>query len=126
MEQNVDRGSIWILMFVLAFAVVIIDERLLRVLVAFVPALLLAQRALHSPVGAREDPAEEADRREDRGTRGAIDELLRHIREFYLTCHLLGSGKMSPEEAVEQSGKVERELNRLLARVNRSARTRGT
>lgn len=126
MEQKVDTGSIWILMFVLAFAVVIIDERWLRVMVAFVPALLLAQRALHSPIGAEKDPEDGGERRTDRETRAAIDELLRHIREFYLTCHLMGSGKMSPEEAVEQSAQVERELNRLLARVNRGARARNT
>ena len=122
MEQKVDTGSVVILMFVLAFAVVIIDERWLRVLVAVVPALLLAQRALTAPVGAREEGGGGGDRRVDGDTRRAIDELLRHIREFYLTCHLIGSGKMSADEAVEEAAKKERELNRLLARVTDSAR----
>ena len=122
MEEKRDVGSVVILMFVLAFAVVIIDERWLRVLVAAVPALLLAQRALSAPVGAPKPPVGAAGHKIQGETRGAIDELLRHIREFYLTCHLMGTGKLSPEEAVEETSRKERELNRLLARVTDIAR----
>ena len=39
--QKGDVGSVVLLMFVLAFGVVIVDERWLRVLVAIVPALSL-------------------------------------------------------------------------------------
>ncbi len=123
MERNRDVGSVVILIFILAFAVVIIDERLLRVLVAVVPTLLMAQRALYAPMGAKEVPTGAADRRMDRDTRLAIDELLRHIREFYLTVHLIGSGSISADEAVEEASKKERELNRLLAKVTDSARS---
>ena len=123
MERNRDVGSVVILIFILAFAVVIIDERLLRVLVAVVPTLLLAQRALYAPMGSKEVRTGAADRRMDRDTRSAIDELLRHIREFYLTVHLIGSGSISADEAVEEATKKERELNRLLAKVTDSARS---
>ena len=123
MEQKGDVGSVVILMFVLAFAVVIIDERWLRVLVAVVPALLLAQRALSAPVGAGQDRVGAVERRMDDETRSAVDELLRHIREFYLTCHLIGSGRISADEAVEEASKKERDLNRLLARVTDRARS---
>lgn len=123
MEQKGDIGSVVILMFVLAFAVVVVDERWLRTLVAVVPALLLAQRAVSVPVGTRDTRTIDSDRRMDDVTRSAIDDLLRHIREFYLTCHLIGSGKISADEAVEEASKKERELNRLLARVTDSARS---
>ena len=119
-----DRASIFLFLFVLAFAVILVDERWLRVAVAFVPALLLVQKALDAE--RRRVEAEVrvgmSDRRVDDGTRTAVDELLRHIREFYLTCHLMGMGKMSPDEAVEKSARQEQQLNRLLAQVTDGVR----
>jgi hypothetical protein len=122
MMQKNDIGGVLILLFVLAFAVVIVDERFLRVLVAVVPALLLAQKALAGGSGGDEEKVGAADRRSDPDTRGSIDELLRHIREFYLTCHLMGSGNLDPDEAVETVATQEMELNRLLAKVTDGAR----
>ena len=122
--QKGDVGSVVLLMFVLAFGVVIVDERWLRVLVAIVPALLLAQRAMSVPAQKEEDVGM-ADRRDDLDTRGAIDELLRLIREFYLTCHLMGAGKMDSEDAMEKVAAQEKDLNRLLARVTDWARGKG-
>jgi len=118
-----DVGSVVLLLCVLAFAVVIVDERMLRFLIAVVPALLLAQRAAGG-TGADEPTVGAADRRDDFDTRGSIDELLRHIREFYLTCHLMGSGKIHPEDAVEKVVHQESQLNQLLARVTDAARKR--
>ena len=113
-----DFGSIILLLGVLAFAVVIVDERWLRVAVAFVPTLLLVQRASEAgrEVAEREAQAGAADRRGDDVMRSAVDDLLKHIRAFYLTCHLIGSGSMSSDEAVEKTARQEKELNRLLAR----------
>ncbi len=124
--QKGDVASIILLIGVLAFAVVIIDERWLRVAVAFLPTLLLVQRAMNAGRGEQQvaAPTGVADRRLDEETRGAVDELLRHIREFYLTCHLTGTGKMSPDEALENAAKQEKQLNRLLARVTDTARSR--
>ncbi len=120
-----DTGSVLILMFVLAFAVVVIDERFLRTAVAFVPGLLLMQRAMsgggsdeHStPVGA-------ANRRFDGSMRGSVEELLRYIREFYLTCHMWGTGKIDGEEAAEKASEMETKLNQLLAQVTDDAKTK--
>ena len=119
--QKGDTGTVVLLLCVLAFAVVIVDEWWLRALVAFVPALLLTQRALGGS-GQEEVLVGAADRRGDEDMRGSIEELLRHIREFYLTCHLMGSGKMDPNEAAEKTAQQEKQLNRLLAEVTDSAR----
>lgn len=121
--QKGDFGSVLLLLLVLAFAVVLVDERWLRVLIAVVPALLLAQRALGG-VEAETTKVGAADRRLDAATRGSVDELLRHIREFYLTCHLMGTGKMDPDEAVEKVAQQELQLNRLLAHVTDGARSK--
>jgi hypothetical protein len=123
------KGDVWsiiLLLGVLAFAVVIVDERWLRVAVAFLPTLLLVQRAV---TAGREEAEREvrvgaANRRVDDSMRSAVDDLLKEIREFYLTCHLLGSGRMSADEAVEKTSRQEKELNRLLARVTDTARAR--
>ena len=122
--QKGDVGSVVLLMFVLAFGVVIVDERWLRVLVAIVPALLLAQRAILAQ-GQKEEQVGAEDRRDDLDTRGAIDELIQFIREFYLTCHLMGAGKMDSEDAMEKVAAQEKDLNRLLARVTDGARRKG-
>ncbi len=123
--QKQDTGSILILMFVLAFAVVFIDERFLRTAVALLPALLLMQRALSRGrseksgglVGA-------ANRRFDSSMRGSVDELLKYIREFYLTCYMLGTGKMTNGEAIENASEMEVKLNQLLAQVTEEARVK--
>ncbi len=122
--QKQDSGSVLILMFVLAFAVVVIDERFLRAAVAFVPGLLLMQRAI-SAGGSKEHTGlvGAANRRFDPTMRGSVDELLRYIREFYLTCHMLGTGKMTSDEAVESTSEMEKNLNQLLARVTEGAKT---
>ncbi len=123
MEKG-DVGSVLILLGVLGFAVIIVDERWLRFLIAVVPALLLAQQALHGSARGKADWVGAGERRQDSSTRDSIDELLRHIREFYLTCHLMGSGRMTSDEALEKAALQEKDLNRLLARVTDDARIR--
>jgi hypothetical protein len=118
-------ASIVLLILVLSFAVVIVDERWLRVAIAFVPALLLAQQGIRAADRGEEESASGwADRRTDPQMRDSVDELLRHIREFYLTCHMMGTGKLSPDDAVEKAAQQELQLNRLLARVTDGAKTR--
>lgn len=116
-----EKSDLWEVMFlllVLAFALVIVEERWLRVAVAFVPSLLLAQRALRGAAGVSGHGLPKGEeRRVDEETRRAVDELLRHIREFYLTVHLVGSGRMDSEEATEKIAELEGKLNRLLARI---------
>lgn len=124
MEKH-DVIEVLVILFVLAFAVVVVEERWLRVAVAVVPALLLAQRSLAaSKVEAPTAPVGAADRRMDGATRTAVDQLLWQVREFYLTCHLMGSGKMTSDEAVEKTAKLEKELNKILASVTEGARVR--
>ena len=124
--KKADVASIVLLIFVLSFAVIIVDERWLRVAIAFVPALLLAQQGLRATNRSEEeeDASGWANRRNDLEMRGAVDELLRHIREFYLTCHMMGTGKLSPDDAVEKAAQQELQLNQLLARVTDGAKAR--
>jgi len=123
--KKADLASVVLLILVLSFAVVIVDERWLRVAIAVVPALLLAQQGLRAPPEEEDEAASGwTDRRKDLEMRSAVDELLRHIREFYLTCHMMGTGKLSPDEAVEKAAQQELQLNRLLARVTDGAKAR--
>ncbi len=125
MEKH-DVFEVGLFLFVLAFAVIVVEERWLRMAVAVVPALLLAQRSLYGPGGGKEEevPSGASDRRMDKETRTAIDQLLWQVREFYLTCHLMGTGKMTTDEAVEKTAKLEKELNRILASITDGARVR--
>ncbi len=86
---------------------------------AFVPAMLLAQRALGAegtPVGGAVGHGQ-GERRADALSRQHLEDFLSQFREFYTTCHLLGSGEISSDEALKRTTDMERGLNRLLARV---------
>jgi hypothetical protein len=125
--KKADVALIVLLILVLSLAVVIVDHRWLRLAIAFVPTLLLAYQGLRAADrSGRESTSGEADRRKDLEMRAYVEELLRHIREFYLTCHMMGTGRMSPDDAVEKAAQQELELNRLLARVTDRAKAMAT
>jgi hypothetical protein len=65
-----------------------------------------------------------ANRRFDSSMRGSVDELLKYIREFYLTCYMLWTGKMTNDEALENASEMEVKLNQLLAQVTEEARVK--
>jgi hypothetical protein len=122
--QENDVVTILFMLALLTFAVVLVDERWLRTAIAFVPAMLIVQRALgaaRSRKGAESDGSA-SDRREDGDVRGHVEELLRHFREFYSTCHLMGTGLMAPDDAERRASDLEKELNRLLARIMDTAK----
>lgn len=121
MQQKNALGDILFMAALILFAVVLVDERWIRTAVALVPVLLLAQRALNGPPAAPLATGA-AERREDPEVRTHIEELLKHFREFYTTCHLMAGGKLEPEEARDLAGGIERRLNELLAEVTEGAR----
>lgn len=125
MEKN-ETLSVGLMVLLLAFAVVIVDDRWVRAVIALLPALMLAQRALaHARAPAEPEEEEDpADRREDHEVRGYVDELLKHFREFYTTCHLMGTGVLTPQAAEQRATSLERELNRLLATITRVTRAK--
>ncbi|HSG08849.1 MAG TPA: hypothetical protein VLA36_10860 [Longimicrobiales bacterium] len=119
-----DSFEVFFMVVLLAFAVVLVDERWLRTAVAVLPALVLAQRALGMSNGARTAQAPEDERRRDEEIRTYIDRLLKHFREFYATCHLVGARVLTTEAAEERANNLEKELNKLLAEIIEAARTR--
>lgn len=129
MDGN-EKLSVFLMVVLLAFAVVLVDERLLRTAIAVLPALMLAQKALG--VGRPREAAAEPpsvltgqERRHDEEVRGYIEQLLKHFREFYTTCHLMGVNVLTIEAAEERANNLERDLNQLLARVTATARAHG-
>ena len=129
MEKG-DKLTIVLLLALVAFAVIIVDERWLRAAIAFVPALLLAQRAMLSvdvaeppPLTGHAAQAASDERRADTDVRGHIDELLKSFREFYTTCHLMATGNLEPDEAKDLAAGIERRLNKLLAEITDASRS---
>jgi hypothetical protein len=117
-EKKSDNGTVITLLLVLAFAVILVDDVAIRVAIALLPALLLAQRAMDAGGGSNLNPSFTGpDRRRDPDTRASVDELLGHVREFYLTVHMAGAGTIDSEEMLARTSKVERKLNQLLARL---------
>jgi len=114
--------TILFMMALLTFAVVLVDERWLRTAIAFVPAMLIVQRALGYSEAAPAPRTGAADRREDMEVRTHIEQLLQHFREFYSTCHLMATGLIQPDEAEKRASELEMRLNRLLARITEEAR----
>ncbi len=126
MDRN-ERISVLLMVVLLAFAVVLVDERLLRTGLAVLPALMLAQKALGmgqpAPVVEPVTPLDE--RRHDEEMRRHVEQLLKHFREFYTTCHLMSVNVLTIEAAEERATNLERDLNQLLGRITETARARG-
>jgi hypothetical protein len=122
-QQN-DKTTVFFMLTVMAFAIVLVDDRWVRVGLGLLPALLLAERALMGSGVGEEPRIGAADRRDDGAVRGYIDDLLKHFREFYTTCHLMAGGQLEPEEAKDLAAGIERRLNALLAEITDAARER--
>ena len=129
MESQNDKPTVFFMVAVMAFAIVLVDDRWVRVGLGLLPALLLAQRALQGSglggvserrIGAAERGPSE--RRGDDQVRGHIDDLLKHFREFYTACHLMSVGQREPAEAKDLVPGIERRLNTLLAQITETAK----
>jgi len=128
-ESQNDKPTVFFMVAVMAFAIVLVDDRWVRVGLGLLPALLLAQRALQGPGvgrpsetrGGAAEPAA-AERRSADQIRGYIDDLLKHFREFYTTCHLMSGGQLAPGEAKDLAAGIERRLNTLLAQITETAK----
>lgn len=120
------NGTIFVEVALLTIIVLLVDEALLRAFMAFVPAMLLAQRALSAAGDSAGESVRsgQAERRVDDPVRKHIDDFLTQFREFYATCHLLGSGEISSGEALERTTQLERNLNQLLAQVTAATKAR--
>ena len=115
MNDKPQTGTILFEVALLTIVVFLVDEWLIRGALAFIPAMLLAQRALDS-AGAKASDGLTGD------PGGAsigehIKKLQSIFREFYTTCHLMGSGGITSEEALERTSDLEKDLNRLLDEV---------
>lgn len=127
MDKN-EQISVFLMVVLLAFAVVLVEERWLRTAVTVLPALMLAQKALGVGRPA-EAPAAvltpDDDQRHDREMRAHVEQLLKHFREFYTTCHLMSVNVLTVEAAEERANNLERDLNQLMGRITATARERG-
>jgi len=113
--QASDKPTILFMLGVMAFAIVLVDDRWVRVGLGLLPALLLAQRALAGSGVGGEPVRPEADRRKSSSIRDDIQELLKLIREFYQTCHMVAVGQLEPSKAKAKAQVVERRLNLMMA-----------
>lgn len=108
---------------VLLLVVSFVEVGWMRAALSLVPAALLAYPPFRAQVGGGVEPRERGpERRRDGIMRDAVDELLQHIRAFYLTCHLMATGRLSPDDAVEKVAQQELQLNQLFARVTDQAK----
>jgi hypothetical protein len=120
MEKKPETGTILFEVFLLTVVVLMVDEWMIRGALAFIPAMLLAQRALDAgSTKASENLTAMFDRRSDEPVREHVAKLLEHFRQFYATCHLMGSGGITPEEALHRTHDLEKDLSRLLNEVTK-------
>ncbi len=113
MTDKPQTGTIMFEVALLTVVVFLVDEWLIRGALAFIPAMLLAQRALDS--AAAKASAGLAGGQGD--LRGPINKLEAIIREFYAMCHLMGSEGITSEQALERTNELEKDLTRLLDEV---------
>ena len=120
MNEKPAMGTILFEVVLLTVVVLLVDEWLIRGALAFIPAMLLAQRALDAGSNkASEGSTSLHDRRSDAPVREHVTRLLEHFRQFYATCHLMGSGGITPEEALHRTHDLEKDLSQLLDEVTK-------
>lgn len=123
-----EKATVGLVLFevaLLAGVLAFVDDTLIRVGLGFVPAMLLAQRALDITPGPGEIRVRGVggvDRRRNHLVRDYVDVLLQRVREFYAACHLLRSRQISQEEATERIHAIEQDLDRILGEVTRASR----
>ena len=116
MTSGNDKTTVFFMLGVMTFAIILVDDRWVRAGLGLLPALLLAQRAvLGMGIGATGTGRPEAERRTDAGVRARIQELLKLIRDFYTTCHMVAVGQLEPSKAKAKAQVVERRLNQMMA-----------
>jgi hypothetical protein len=116
-QQQNDKVTVLFMLGVMTFAVILVDDRWVRAGLSLLPALLLAQRAVMGVGVGHAGPPEGDDRRSDTGVRDRIHELLKLIREFYTTCHMVAVGQLEPSKAKAKAQVVERRLNTMMAEM---------
>ena len=112
-----EKGIILFEVALIALAVVLVDDLAVRVAMAMVPAMLLAQRAMAPKVSTstRVGAANRTgDGGQDETTQNNVAELLTLLREFYSTCHMFGKEEISAVEAQVRTAALEKKLNQLL------------
>lgn len=124
MQQTNDKPTVLFMLVVMAFAIILVDDRWVRAGLGLLPALLLAQRALMgSGLGqargedASDGNSRDSERRADNSIREQIQELLKLIREFYTTCHMVAVGQLEPAKAKAKAQIVERKLNTMMGHM---------
>ena len=115
MSRKPETGTFLFEVALLTLVVFLVDEWLIRGALAFIPAMLLAQRALDTAKAP--EGWTPADQGSPAAIKGPIEKLLRVFREFYSTCHLVGSGGITPDEAHQRTMDLEKDLNRLMDEV---------
>ncbi len=120
MSDKPATGTILFEVALLTVVVLLVDEWLIRGALAFIPAMLLAQRALDAG-GSR--ASEDLSSTNDLGTpvREHVAKLLEYFQKFYTTCGLMGSGKITPEEALQRTRDLEEDLSSLLNEVTKDS-----
>ncbi len=79
--------------------------------------MLLAQRALDGGSKASTSLTSPLFQGGNQPIRERVTKLLEYLRQFNATCHLVGSGEITPEEALLRTSNLEKDLSRLLADV---------
>jgi len=115
MSDKPETGTILFEVALLTVVVLLVNELLMRAALSFIPAMLLAQRALKSS-GA--PPSSEPISTEDQNpVREHVSKLLEYFQKFYATCQLMASGEITPGEALSRTSDLEEDLGSLLDKV---------
>ena len=119
MSDKPETGTILFEVALLTVVVLLVDELMMRAALSFIPAMLLAQRALNAS-GA--PPAGEPTSTEGQNpVREHVTKLLEYFQKFYATCQLMASGEITPGEALSRTSDLEEDLSSLLEKVTKDA-----
>ncbi len=122
MNDKPATGTILFEVALLTIVVLMVDEWAIRGALAFIPAMLLAQRALEAGGTKASESSIPPAHPADVPVGAFVTRLVAHIRQFNATCHLAATGEIPPDVAQHRTSDLEKDLSRLLAELRGESR----
>ena len=120
MNDKPETGTILFEVALLTVVVLLVDEWLIRGALAFIPAMLLAQRALDAG-GSRASEGLTSTDEQEGPVREHVAKLLEYFQKFYATCQLMVAGEITAGEALHRTNDLEEDLSSLLNKVTKES-----
>jgi hypothetical protein len=121
MSDKPETGTILFEVALLTVVALLVDELMMRAALSFIPAMLLAQRALKSSGTPPSSEPISIEIEDQNPFHEHVSKILEYFQKFYATCQLMASDEITPGEALSRTSDLEEDLSSLLDKVTKDS-----